>query len=74
MREKAMTNTLEPRLLPPGIDLGTCDEPVKANAWRNMMVSKSGISVIGKLIFPTEAGGAENHADTVIIFAGEEEK
>jgi hypothetical protein len=34
------------RLLPPGIDLGATDEPVKADEWKNLVFDRDGKSHI----------------------------
>jgi hypothetical protein len=50
----------EPRLLPPGCDLGATDEPVEADRWKNMVFDKDGRSHIANPIYPTEAAAKQD--------------
>jgi hypothetical protein len=42
------------RLLPPGIDLGATDEPIKADAWKNIDFLKDGTSFVCDMVHPSE--------------------
>lgn len=56
---------IEGRILPPGIDFGATDEPVKARAWRNMIFSKDGSSHLCNPVYHTEQA-AKKYADATL--------
>lgn len=41
------------RLLPPGMDLGFTDEPIRADAWKNLVFDRDGRSHLAKPIYHT---------------------
>jgi hypothetical protein len=56
------------RLLPPGIDLGATDEPVKSPFWKNMLFLTDGTTRISTEVWSTE-GEAKRKADEWLVYA-----
>jgi hypothetical protein len=52
-------------LLPPGQDFGATDEPVKADAWRNLIFSKDSSTHLCNPIYPTEQAARDDAEPTL---------